>query len=145
MAVVIVGNLDEAMREAGGRDIAIQYQNGAMQRIPYTHSCYMALRYVLLLPYGEQSWHVQIPMRDHPIPLDANFQAIRLRRQGLPPVAGDEQAPHHPLLDNDRLRVGRGGTIRVTQLQFYCYWMQIRPRKFSRVLHAGNVSYLQLY
>jgi hypothetical protein len=33
--------------------------------------------------------------------------------------------------------VGRGGTIRVTQLEFYAYWMQIRPRKFSRVLHAG--------
>jgi hypothetical protein len=38
--------------------------------------------------------------------------------------------------------VGRGGTIRVTQLEFYAYWMQIRPRRFSRVLHAGN--YLSL-
>lgn len=103
VAVVIVGNPDEAMQEAGGRDVVIQYQNGAMQRISYMHSCYMALRYVLLLPYGEQSWHVQIPLCAHSIPLDANFQAICLQRQGRPPVGDDEEAPCHPLLNNNRL------------------------------------------
>ena len=142
VAVVIVGNPDEAMREAGGRDIAVQYQDGRMQRIPYSHSCYMALRYPLMLPFGEQSWHMRIPLRDHAIPLDDNFRAVRLQRQGLPPVGADDEIPHHPILDDNGPRVGRGGTIRVTQLEFYAYWMQIRPRRFSRVLHAGN--YLSL-
>jgi hypothetical protein len=34
--------------------------------------------------------------------------------------------------------VGRG-TVRVTQLKFYAYWMQIRLRKFGRVLHTGFI------
>jgi hypothetical protein len=92
-----------------------------------------------MLPFGEQSWHTRIPLRDHAIPLDDNFRAIRLQRQGLPPVGADEELSRHPILDLGP-RVGRGGTIRVTQLEFYAYWMQIRPRKFSRVLHSGNDS-----
>ena len=93
-----------------------------------------------MLPFGEQSWHTRIPLRDHAIPLDDNFRAIRLQRQGLPPVGVDEELSRHPILDLGP-RVGRGGTIRVTQLEFYAYWMQIRPRRFSRVLHAGNDCY----
>ena len=137
VAIVIVSNPDEALREMGDQDIAVQYKNGQLQRIPYSHSCYMALRYVLILPFGEQSWHTHIPMRAYLIPLDNNFRAIWVQRQGLPSVDINEQLQRHPILDNDGLR---GRSIRVTQLEFYAYWIQIWPRKFSRVLHAGNYS-----
>ena len=73
VAVIIVGNPDEALREMGDQDIAVQYKNGQLQRIPYSHSCYMALRYMLILPFDEQSWHSCIPIRAHLIPLDDNF------------------------------------------------------------------------
>ena len=114
VAVVIVGNPDEALQEIGDWDIAVQYKNGQLQRIPYSHSCYMALRYILILPFDEQSWHTHIPMRAHLIPLDDNFWAIWVQQQGLPSVDINEQLQHHPILDNYRLRVRRGGSIRVT-------------------------------
>jgi hypothetical protein len=60
-----------------------------------------------MLPFGEQSWHTRIPLRDHAIPLDNNFRAIRLQRQGLPPVGVDEELSRHPILDLGP-RVGRG-------------------------------------
>ena len=73
VAVVIVGNPDEALQEMGDQDIAVQYKNGQLQRIPYSHSCYMALRYMLILPFDEQSWHTRIPICAHLILLDNNF------------------------------------------------------------------------
>lgn len=37
------------------------------------------------------------------------------------------------------IRLGRGGSIRLTLLDLYKSWLQIRPRRFNRLLHSGRV------
>ena len=39
------------------RDIRIETKEGGLMRVPEYHPAYMALRYVLIYPFGEQSWH----------------------------------------------------------------------------------------
>ena len=61
-------------------------------------------------------------MHDHVISLDDNYRAIRMQRQGLPPVGANNEVPRHSLLNIEgALRVGRGGTICVTQLELIIY------------------------
>lgn len=47
------------------RDIRIEVKGGGLMRVPEWHSSYMALRYVLHFPFGEQSWHDSLPLRGH--------------------------------------------------------------------------------
>ena len=83
-------------------------------------------------------------MRGYRILLDGNLRAHRVRRQGMPqgqpdhpPPEVDDNHTEHPILNLPRC--GRGGSIRVTQLEFYSYWMQMRPGRFSRLLHGGKL------
>ncbi len=44
------------------RDVIIAQQIGPFQRISELHVGYMALHYPLLFPYGEDGWHLNIPL-----------------------------------------------------------------------------------
>ena len=57
IAVIMVGSGEEA---TVGRDIVLQARSNRLQRIRETHSSYNPLRYLLLFPFGEQGWHVNM-------------------------------------------------------------------------------------
>jgi hypothetical protein len=44
------------------RDVVVAQQVGPFQRISELHVGYMALHYPLLFPYGEDGWHLNIPL-----------------------------------------------------------------------------------
>jgi len=57
IAVIMVGSGEEA---TVGRDIVLQARSNRLQRIRETHSSYNPVRYLLLFPFGEQGWHVNM-------------------------------------------------------------------------------------
>lgn len=54
VAAIIEGNGQIGARQ---RDIILERQSRARQRISELHTAYFALRYPLLFPYGSQTWH----------------------------------------------------------------------------------------
>jgi len=59
VAALMVGDGSEAVDR---RDVVLAQQAGPFQRIFELHVGYMALRYPLLFPYGEDGWHLNIPL-----------------------------------------------------------------------------------
>jgi hypothetical protein len=59
VATLMVGDGFEAVDK---RDVVIAQQAGPFQRISELHVGYMALHYPLLFPYGEDGWHLNIPL-----------------------------------------------------------------------------------
>lgn len=110
VAIVIVGDPDNNMREGFERDIQIHYRSGLRQNIPYWHSSYMALRYPIFFPTGDRSWQANIPRRNQPIPRDGNFNARRIQRQGV----HRDLSEFGSLPINGAGSTGRGGSTRVT-------------------------------
>ena len=119
------------------RDIRIEVKGGGLMRVPEWHSSYMALRYILPFPYGEQSWYNSLPLRGHDrLPEGHLFATRRLNmRQGTTQHHGiyqDPDRPEHgdgeeePEGDGAAPR-GRGGSTRVTRSQIYRYWLQVSP------------------
>ncbi|CAH9134655.1 unnamed protein product, partial [Cuscuta epithymum] len=53
VAALVVGDFDESL---GERDILVQTQTGALQRINELHPTYFGLQYPLLFPYGEDGY-----------------------------------------------------------------------------------------
>ncbi|CAI5722376.1 unnamed protein product [Peronospora effusa] len=104
------------------RDIIIKRRNdGGMQRISALHSAYTPLHYVLLFPDGRQGWTSTMPLR------------------GFAYREGDGQS----LYVNDEVAVrGRGGSSRISQMQYYSY--MLHPRASGQHLFlAGRL--LQRY
>jgi hypothetical protein len=56
---LMVGDGSEAIDR---RDVVLAQQVGPFQRISELHVEYMALHYLLLFPYGEDGWHLNIPL-----------------------------------------------------------------------------------
>jgi len=65
IAVIMVGSGEEPTI---GRDIVLQARSNRLQRIKETYSCYNPLRYLLLLPRGEQGWHVNMLINKQYVP-----------------------------------------------------------------------------
>jgi hypothetical protein len=59
VVALMVGDGYEAIDK---RDVVIAQQAGPFQRISKLHVGYMALHYPLLFPYGEDGWHLNIPL-----------------------------------------------------------------------------------
>jgi hypothetical protein len=55
----MVGDGSEAVDR---RDIIVAQQASPFQHISELHVGYMALHYPLLFPYGEDGWHLNIPL-----------------------------------------------------------------------------------
>ncbi|CAA0833028.1 Unknown protein, partial [Striga hermonthica] len=55
--VLVVGNFDQAM---GERDILVETKSGLLKRINELNASYLALQYLLLLPYGEDGYREDI-------------------------------------------------------------------------------------
>jgi len=59
VAALMVGDGSKAVDM---RDIIVAPQAGLFQRISDLHVGYMALHYLLLFPYGEDGWHLNISL-----------------------------------------------------------------------------------
>ncbi len=59
VVALMVGDGSEAIDR---RDVVLAQQVGPFQRISELHVGYMALHYPLLFPYGEDGWHLNIPL-----------------------------------------------------------------------------------
>ncbi|XP_074277038.1 uncharacterized protein LOC141600694 [Silene latifolia] len=61
IAALIVDSTGDQIK---GKDIIIEHKTHGLQRISELHPSYMALQYPLLFPYGEDSYHTEIPYID---------------------------------------------------------------------------------
>ncbi|XP_038706450.1 uncharacterized protein LOC120001991 [Tripterygium wilfordii] len=58
MAGLFIGELGETDE---GRDIIVEQHSGTLKRINDLHSCFMAMQYPILFPYGENGYTLDIP------------------------------------------------------------------------------------
>ena len=59
------------------RDIRVETKEGGLITIPEWHPSYIALRYILLFPFSEQSWHDRIPLAGRQLPGDHPLHVSR--------------------------------------------------------------------
>jgi hypothetical protein len=59
VVALMVGDDSKAINR---HDIVVAQQAGPFQCISELHVGYMALHYPLLFPYGEDGWHLNIPL-----------------------------------------------------------------------------------
>uniref|UniRef100_A0A7N0UU60 ATP-dependent DNA helicase n=1 Tax=Kalanchoe fedtschenkoi TaxID=63787 RepID=A0A7N0UU60_KALFE len=86
------------------RDIILKCRDGCLQRISALHSAYTPLHYVLLFPDGRQGWTPTMPLR--------GFEYDTHRRQ------------FHE--NEEDIVCGKGGSKRVSQMQYYSYMLHPR-------------------
>ena len=130
VAAVMIIPEDLAPNEPILRNVVVQGIRDGYVNVPYWHSSYMALRYPLLFPQGEQSWTKDEPLVGHTLSND--LHACRRRPNQHPlqtdnpenaEAGGDEEGAGV----NDGAPSGRGGSSRVTLKEFYRMWMQVSP------------------
>ena len=106
---------------------------------------YMPLAYPLLFPRGEQGWHDSIPHTFGAVPGEAErLNAVRRPAAVVGPAVDRGPARRarargrrrlvSPTLADDRR--GLGGSSRVTLLEYFSYYLHVRPT-FSPLHHAG--------
>ena len=117
------------------RDIVVETKEGGLQRIPYWHSSYMALRYPVLFPYGEPSWQATITRYGNPFLPEDHFLGPYRRNRQRDTLQNIDDTRYLEELDDERARQrrheedrppdydttrrGRGGATRVTMRAFY--------------------------
>ena len=114
------------------RDIVVETNSGALQRVPFWHAAYMALRYPLLFPFGELGWHDNIPLRGHAVALPNNHLFADRHQNKVQGTLQNHNLIHEfdapvndDAVDTDRAPRGRGGSKRVTLKDIYNYWIQV--------------------
>jgi len=115
IAVVMPGDGSELQR---GRDIIVETYDGRLKRVSELHSSFLPLRFPFLRPHGEQGWNDNIPLKN-------NTTAGNAYRQNA-----SEPTPQQR---------GRGGSTRVTQAQWYTYYLHSRPTDFNLLLRAATL------
>jgi hypothetical protein len=78
VATLMVGDGSEAVDR---RDVVLAQQAGPFQCISELHVGYMALHYSLLFPYGEDGWHLNIPLNG--VIVDADLDEDHARESEL--------------------------------------------------------------
>lgn len=116
IAVVMAGDGTQLQR---GRDIIIQTRtNGRLRRVSELHSSFLPLRFPLIRPYGEQGWNDRIALK-------GNAAVSNAYRRG-------QTTP-------SQIQRGRGGSSRVSQAQWYSYYLHERRNQTSLTLRAGEL------
>jgi len=118
------------------RNIMPNDQGGPrFQRISELHPSYFPLRYPFIFLYGEQGWHQGIPLSRVNIQENPNLNA---RRRDNVALFDPDQLQMDVDGDEEEIQRGTGGSIRVSQVQFYSYHLQSRA-EFSPLLWAGRL------
>jgi len=119
------------------RDIIIERLQHAgghrYQRISELNPSYFPLRYPFMFLYGEQGWHTSIPLAN--VDLARNPELMAYRQANLAP---DVQVDEENEAENEDVRRGVAGSLRVSQAQFYNYHLQ-RRQEFSPLQWAGRL------
>jgi len=130
----IMITLSDAHKGRIERDIRIKTKEGGLMSISEWHPSYIALRYILLFPFGEQSWHNRMPLIGQQLRIDYLLYALKrnrttgtLSRHTMPafddnPEQEDDIDPEYEeTLNSDGKGAprGRGGSTRITRRQFY--------------------------
>ncbi len=121
VAAVWEGDPENPLDMPEARDILIEARSGERFSVPYWHPANMALRYPMVFPFGEPSWHKDIP--NVGIPMGGTLHARR---------AGNTTQPLRVAGARQKGRTGKGGSTRVTVASFYKYAM----------LHASVLSHV---
>jgi len=116
-AIIMEGDGTELRQ---GRDIIIQTHGNRLQRVSELHSSFLPLRFPLLHPHGEPGWHPDIPF------------STSISAGNASHING-----HNP--DTPSTQRGKGGSTRVSQAQWYSYYLHERPEQFSLLHHAGEL------
>ena len=53
--------IPESSLQSSSRDIILQLKSGPLHRVFETDKLYLPLQYVLLFPYGEPGWYINMP------------------------------------------------------------------------------------
>ena len=115
VAVAWEGDPEDPLSMPEAKDVVIEARTGDRFTVPYWHPAYMPLRYPLIFPFGEPSWHSNIP--NVGVSLGGSLLASRTR-------LGQPSIP--------RVRaVGRGGSKRVTLKAYYRFVMPLPPTLFA--------------
>lgn len=64
VAVAWEGDANNPIDVAVAKDILIEARSGLRYSVPYWHPAYIPLRYPLIFPFDELSWHNDIPYAD---------------------------------------------------------------------------------
>lgn len=108
--------------------------DGSLKFIAEWLPFYLPLRYPILYPRGEHGWHQHIPRRSQRATAGATLNAAPQYNQDREQEEElDEQARVQP-----RRGPGRHGSRRVSQKQWFSYYMQVRPT-VPPVLLAGRL------
>ena len=100
---------------AGDRDIILSARDGTLKRISYYHRSYDPLQYVLLFPYGEDGWEIDMKRVDKCNTLTLkDFYSYRLQ------IRKDDHNTHM-----------RGG--RLTQIYAVDAWCKVESSRFHWV------------
>ena len=94
VAIAWEGDSEDPLGMPEAKDVLIEARNGERFSVPNWHPAYMPLRYPLIFPFGEPSWHSAIP--NVGLSLGGSLLAQRHR-------PGDPYAPRVQA-------VGRGGS-----------------------------------
>jgi hypothetical protein len=105
-----------------GRDIVIQYKGGSLKRLNELSRMYFPLRYPLIHLHGEDGWHDGIPFAAN----QSAGDAIRGEALEGEVITGRNQR-------------GRGGSTRVSQLQFFQWHIHTRPQQMSVLFYTGRL------
>jgi outer membrane protein assembly factor BamB len=84
------------------RDIIVRAKDGQLRWISTLHPSYSPLHYILF-PDGRDGWHTKIPLNG--FILDENAVFVN---------------------DGEQAITSKGGSKRMTQMQFYAYMLQVR-------------------
>jgi hypothetical protein len=117
---LVMPNDDESAGQT--RDIIIQYKGGQLKRLDELSRMYFPLRYPLIHLKGEDGWHDLIPLAEN----ETAGDAIRIGANNEGTTTGRNQR-------------GRGGSTRVTQLQFFQWHIYTRPQASSVLFSMGRL------
>jgi len=122
---------DDALKGRIERNIRVETKEGDLMAIPDWHSSYIALRYLLLFPFGKQSWYNRISLVGYNLFGNYSLNASRRNRtagtlsrhniEGFDDnpeeELGDDNPEHKEDPNNNGQRAlrGRGGSIRLTK------------------------------
>ena len=149
VATVMILLDNDVFDRAIERDILIQSINDDFLRVLYWQSCYMILRYSLIFSYEEQSWMKLLSLLEH----EDNNDLLARR------VKSNDDIDHHESFEtnesksnnldesddkNSDVSCDKNDFKRVTQKEFYRYWMQINrfQLSFSSILQLQKICFI---
>ncbi|XP_063938004.1 uncharacterized protein LOC108194704 [Daucus carota subsp. sativus] len=109
VAALIVGNVED---ESPYRDLIVETKQLYLKRVYETCAQFMSLQYPLLFPYGDDGFHLNIPLHGKPARTTKNVN-----------IDADETEPHH--------------RDKVSMKEYYAYKLMIRPNQ-GMTMHLGG-------